>query len=79
MRPAASAALRAVTAGLADVDIEVLPPAAAATAHERLENHTSNGRLVLAQSTKPGPGSEHEGPSQFVARTGCDGGAGART
>jgi NADPH2:quinone reductase len=50
IRPAAAAALRAVAEGLADVEIEVLPLAAAATAHERLENHTSNGRLVLATS-----------------------------
>ncbi|MEV6841880.1 zinc-binding dehydrogenase [Actinoplanes sp. NPDC051411] len=48
MAPAAEAARQAVSAGLADVEIEVLPLAAAATAHERLENHSANGRLVLA-------------------------------
>ncbi|MBM9508073.1 quinone oxidoreductase family protein [Actinacidiphila acididurans] len=46
--PAAEAALKAVAAGLADTEIEILPLAQAATAHERLENHTAQGRLVLA-------------------------------
>jgi NADPH2:quinone reductase len=45
---AAEAALRAVTAGLLDTEIEVLPLADAARAHERLENHAANGRIVLA-------------------------------
>ncbi|WP_329423637.1 zinc-binding dehydrogenase [Streptosporangium sp. NBC_01495] len=47
IRPAAEAALTAVAAGLADTAIEVLPLADASTAHERLENHTANGRVVL--------------------------------
>ncbi|GLW11760.1 NADPH:quinone reductase [Microtetraspora sp. NBRC 13810] len=45
--PAAEAALTAVAAGLADTEIEVLPLTDASTAHERLENHTANGRIVL--------------------------------
>ncbi|MFC0542246.1 quinone oxidoreductase family protein [Kutzneria chonburiensis] len=47
IRPAAEAALTTVTAGLADTKIEVLPFADAATAHERLERHEVNGRIVL--------------------------------
>ncbi|MFE2599615.1 zinc-binding alcohol dehydrogenase family protein [Streptomyces sp. NPDC059396] len=47
IRPAAEAALKAAAAGLADTEIEILSLADAATAHERLENHTANGRLVL--------------------------------
>jgi NADPH2:quinone reductase len=50
IRPAAEAALRAVAGGLADTEIEVHPLADAATAHERMENHSANGRLVLATS-----------------------------
>jgi NADPH2:quinone reductase len=46
--PAAEAALTAVTAGLLDTEIEVLPLADAATAHQKLENHTATGRIVLA-------------------------------
>lgn len=48
IRPAAEAALRAVTAGLAAAEVEVLPPADAAAAHERMANHSASGRLVLA-------------------------------
>ncbi|QXE36377.1 zinc-binding dehydrogenase [Streptomyces sp. GMY02] len=47
IRPAAEAALKAAAAGLADTEIEILSLADAASAHERLENHTANGRLVL--------------------------------
>jgi NADPH:quinone reductase len=49
VRPAAEAeaALTAVAAGLADVEIETRPLADPATAHERLESHTATGRLVL--------------------------------
>jgi NADPH:quinone reductase len=47
-KPAAEAALRAVAAGLVATDIEILPLADAATAHERLENHSVKGRIVLA-------------------------------
>lgn len=47
LRPAAEVALTAVAAGLADTEIEVLPLADAATAHERLENHLAGGRIVL--------------------------------
>jgi NADPH2:quinone reductase len=45
--PGAAAALQAVAAGLADVEVELLPLEQAATAHERMENHTARGRLVL--------------------------------
>ncbi|MEU9382053.1 zinc-binding dehydrogenase [Streptomyces sp. NPDC048279] len=44
---AALAALKAVAGGLADIEIETLPLADAATAHERLENHATDGRIVL--------------------------------
>ncbi|WP_440105222.1 quinone oxidoreductase family protein [Streptosporangium sp. H16] len=44
---AAAAALKAAASGLADMEIELLPLADAATAHERLENHTARGRVVL--------------------------------
>lgn len=46
-QPAAQAALSAVTAGLANTELDLLPLDAAATAHERLENHTATGRVVL--------------------------------
>jgi NADPH2:quinone reductase len=46
--PAAEAALRAVAAGLIQPEMEVMPLSEAATAHERLESHSVNGRLVLA-------------------------------
>jgi NADPH2:quinone reductase len=45
--PAAEAARQVVEAGLADTEIELLPLTDAATAHERLESHSANGRLVL--------------------------------
>jgi NADPH:quinone reductase len=44
---AAAAALKAATSGLADTEIELLRLADAATAHERLEGHTAQGRIVL--------------------------------
>ncbi|MEU8613137.1 zinc-binding dehydrogenase [Actinoplanes sp. NPDC048791] len=44
---AAAAALTAAASGLADTEIELLPLADAATAHERLEEHTAQGRVVL--------------------------------
>ncbi len=47
VQPAAEAALKAVAGGLANTEIEVLPLADAATAHERLENHATEGRIVL--------------------------------
>jgi NADPH2:quinone reductase len=47
IRPAAEAALNAVAAGLLDTDVEILPLADAATAHERLERHSVDGRIVL--------------------------------
>ncbi|HEY4017548.1 MAG TPA: zinc-binding dehydrogenase [Pseudonocardiaceae bacterium] len=48
--PAAEAALQAVAAGLENTEVEVLPLADAAVAHEKLENHSTNGRIVLATS-----------------------------
>jgi NADPH:quinone reductase len=45
--PAAEAALQAARAGLLEVEIDALPLTDAATAHERMENHTASGRLVL--------------------------------
>ncbi|MET8450969.1 hypothetical protein [Streptomyces sp. NPDC005209] len=47
VQPAAEAALKAVAGGLANTEIEVLPLTDAATAHERLENHATDGRIVL--------------------------------
>lgn len=47
IRPAAEVALKAVADGLVDTEVEILPLAEAATAHERLESHTANGRIVL--------------------------------
>ncbi|MER6536081.1 zinc-binding dehydrogenase [Streptomyces sp900105755] len=47
VQPAAEAALQAVAGGLVDIEIETLPLADAATAHERLENHVTDGRIVL--------------------------------
>ncbi|GID30342.1 alcohol dehydrogenase catalytic domain-containing protein [Paractinoplanes brasiliensis] len=44
---AAAAALTAAASGMADTEIELLPLALAATAHERLENHSAQGRVVL--------------------------------
>ena len=46
--PAAEAALAAAAAGLLDIDVETLPLAEAATAHRRLEEHSVDGRIVLA-------------------------------
>jgi NADPH2:quinone reductase len=45
--PAVTAALRAVAAGLADTEVDVLPFAEAATAHERMESRARGGRIVL--------------------------------
>ncbi|MFF5297208.1 quinone oxidoreductase family protein [Paractinoplanes globisporus] len=47
VRPALEAALKAVAAGLGDTEVDVLPFAEAAIAHERMENRTVNGRIVL--------------------------------
>lgn len=44
---AAAAALTAASSGLADTEIELLPLAEAATAHQRLQEHTAQGRIVL--------------------------------
>jgi NADPH:quinone reductase len=45
--PAATAAIRAAAAGPAQAHVETLPLSSAAMAHERLEKHSVNGRLVL--------------------------------
>ena len=47
-KPAGQAALKAVAAGLIDADVEVLPLAEAARAHERMESRSIDGRIVLA-------------------------------
>jgi NADPH:quinone reductase len=48
LRPAVDAALRAVADGLAETEVDILPLADAVTAHEQMENHSVNGRIVLA-------------------------------
>lgn len=45
--PAAQAALTAAAAGLASTEVEILPLADAAIAHQQLEDHTASGRIVL--------------------------------
>jgi NADPH:quinone reductase len=45
--PAAEAALKAVAAGLGETEIDVLPFAEAAIAHQRMESRALNGRIVL--------------------------------
>jgi NADPH:quinone reductase len=45
--PAVTAAIRAAAAGPAQAHVETLPLSSAAMAHERLEKHSVNGRLVL--------------------------------
>jgi NADPH2:quinone reductase len=47
IRPALEAALQATAAGLGEMDVDVLPFSAAATAHERMESRNLNGRIVL--------------------------------
>jgi NADPH:quinone reductase len=47
VRPAAEAALKAVAAGLAETEIEVLPFDEAVTAHQRMESRALNGRIVF--------------------------------
>ncbi|MGW2687424.1 quinone oxidoreductase family protein [Streptomyces sp. NPDC001414] len=47
VRPALEAALEAVAGGLGDMVIDVLPFAAAVTAHERMERRKVDGRIVL--------------------------------
>jgi NADPH2:quinone reductase len=43
----ATAARTAAASGLADTQIELLPLPDAATAHERLKDHTAQGRIIL--------------------------------
>lgn len=45
--PALAAALKAVTAGLSEIDVEVLSFAEAGMAHKRMESREVNGRIVL--------------------------------
>jgi NADPH:quinone reductase-like Zn-dependent oxidoreductase len=47
LRPTVEAALKAVAAGLADTEVDVLPFWEAVTAHERMESRALNGRIVL--------------------------------
>ncbi|WP_329456352.1 quinone oxidoreductase family protein [Streptomyces sp. NBC_01497] len=51
IRPALEAARTALTAGLGEMEIEVLPFSEAATAHERMENRSLTGRIVLVPDT----------------------------
>lgn len=51
IRPAAEAALAAVAAGLGETEIDVLPFAAAVTAHQRMESRDLNGRIVLTPAS----------------------------
>jgi NADPH:quinone reductase len=53
IRPAAEAALQAVSAGLADTEIDVLPFSEAVTAHERMESRALSGRIVLTPGSQP--------------------------
>jgi NADPH:quinone reductase len=46
-RPAADAAVRAAADGLADAEVEAMPLRDAATAHQRLEDRSVAGRIVL--------------------------------
>jgi NADPH2:quinone reductase len=46
-RPAAEAAIRAVADGLADAEVEEMPLRDAAVAHQRLEDRSVSGRIVL--------------------------------
>ena len=48
VQPSLQAALRAVAAGLGELHVDVLPLAAAAAAHARMESRAVEGRLVLA-------------------------------
>lgn len=47
IRPALEAALKMVVSGLGETAIDVLPFEKAATAHERMESRSLNGRIVL--------------------------------
>lgn len=47
IRPGLEAALQAAAAGLGEMDVDVLPFAAAVAAHERMESRSLNGRIVL--------------------------------
>jgi len=48
LRPAAEAALQAVSAGLGNMAVDILPLSEAVTAHERMESRELDGRIVLA-------------------------------
>ena len=47
VRPALEAARQAVAAGLSATEVDVLPFSAAVTAHERMQDRSLNGRIVL--------------------------------
>ena len=48
LRSALEAALKATAAGQAEPEVDVIPLADVVTAHERMENRSLNGRIVLA-------------------------------
>jgi NADPH2:quinone reductase len=52
IRPALEAGLTAVAAGLGETEIDMLPFSAAVTAHERMENRTLDGRIVLTPDAR---------------------------
>jgi NADPH:quinone reductase len=52
VRPALEAALKAVATGLGEIEVDVLPFAAAAIAHERMESRALNGRIVLTPDSQ---------------------------
>jgi NADPH:quinone reductase len=47
VRPALEAAVQAVTAGLGQTEVDVLPFSEAVTAHQRMASRTLNGRIAL--------------------------------
>jgi NADPH2:quinone reductase len=52
IRPALEAGLKAAAAGLGETEIDVLPFSEAVTAHERMENRTLDGRIVLTPDAR---------------------------
>lgn len=50
IRPALEAARQAVSRGLGETEVDILPFSHAAAAHERMETRSLNGRIVLSPS-----------------------------